>query len=562
MGLSTLLDRVRGRLERRADALTRTLGEAVPARVAAPPGPDAAALFPLRRAVARAPEDPAASLALARALAEAGLDEEAARTARSAAHLARRRGDADAELEACRLWARLEPGPAEPAIALAAALASAGAAAEAAAAYERVIEAHGERADLLIALGAVREEQARSEDAYRAYARAVELEPRNAGALIHAGIAARDVGRPDEGAALLERALRLSPDSSHAIFNLGLVRMDGGDTDAAAREFETVRRLRRGEPWTDDDLERRLATLRCDPRDEDWGVTRLKLEHDVEQLEHLRARGRIGAGWDAVIADYRRALRDPALGDDVHRLVALDPGRYPLLAATYKRPLHVPAIAVPDGPLLNDDLDWPAIEAGYLGSTPNLAVVDGLLSPAALAAVRTWCLEATVWNELKAGYLGASMHDGFASPLLLRIASALRERMPRVIGDRPLQTMWGFKYDTLAHGTGLHADEAAVNVNFWITPDEANLDPAGGGLAVHLREAPRDWGFRRFNADADGIRRLLQADGAAPVRVPHRANRAVMFDSDLFHETDAFRFAPGYENRRVNITMLFGARDR
>jgi len=42
--------------------------------------------------------------------------------------------------------------------------------------------------------------------------------------------------------------------------------------------------------------------------------------------------------------------------------------------------------------------------------------------------------------------------------------------------------------------------------------------------------------------------------------VPYRANRAVIFDSDLFHETDVIRFKPGYENRRINVTLLFGRR--
>ncbi len=42
--------------------------------------------------------------------------------------------------------------------------------------------------------------------------------------------------------------------------------------------------------------------------------------------------------------------------------------------------------------------------------------------------------------------------------------------------------------------------------------------------------------------------------------VPYRANRAVIFDSDLFHETDRIRFADGYQNRRINITMLYGRR--
>lgn len=560
MGLGTLLDRVRGRLERRADLLSRDLGGAVPARVAAPAADEA--LFALRRAVALSPEDPRTSLALAQGLERAGRTEEAVRTARSAAHLARRVGAAGLELDACRQWARLDPEGSEAAIALAAALATAGHAAEAAEAYERVIAAHGERVDLLIALGTLHDETARGDAAYHAYSRAVALEPDNAHALIYAGIAARDIGRADESEALLERALHVRPDSSHAIFNLGLVRMDRGGLDAAARDFEAARTLRRGEAWSDASLERLLAGQGRDPGDADRGCTRFKLVHDIEQLEWLRADGRLGAGWDRVIDEYRRAAADPALAGDPFRQVALDPRRYPLLAATYKRPLHLPELDVPAGPLLADTTDWAAVESAYLGATPNLATIDGLLSPAALAAVRTWCLGATVWNELKTGYLGASMHDGFAHPLLLRIAAEMRERMPRVIGDRPLKTMWGFKYDAAFEGIGVHADEAAVNVNFWITPDEANLDPETGGLRVHATKAPRDWGFRRFNASPDEVRGMLEAAGSVPTRVPHRANRAVMFDSDLFHETDTFRFAPGYANRQVNITMLFGSRDR
>jgi hypothetical protein len=34
----------------------------------------------------------------------------------------------------------------------------------------------------------------------------------------------------------------------------------------------------------------------------------------------------------------------------------------------------------------------------------------------------------------------------------------------------------------------------------------------------------------------------------------------VIFDSDLFHETDAIHFRDGYENRRINVTMLYGRR--
>jgi hypothetical protein len=39
--------------------------------------------------------------------------------------------------------------------------------------------------------------------------------------------------------------------------------------------------------------------------------------------------------------------------------------------------------------------------------------------------------------------------------------------------------------------TSAHADFAAVNVNFWITPDEANLDSKTGSMIVYDLEVPR-----------------------------------------------------------------------
>jgi hypothetical protein len=40
--------------------------------------------------------------------------------------------------------------------------------------------------------------------------------------------------------------------------------------------------------------------------------------------------------------------------------------------------------------------------------------------------------------------------------------------------------------------------------------------------------------------------------------VPHRANRAVIFKSALFHKTDDCRFRAGYLDRRINVSLLFG----
>jgi hypothetical protein len=73
-------------------------------------------------------------------------------------------------------------------------------------------------------------------------------------------------------------------------------------------------------------------------------------------------------------------------------------------------------------------------------------------------------------------------------------------------------------------------------------------------------KAPSDWEITKYNGDDDAVRAFLAEAGAKSMRVPYRANRAVIFDSDLFHETDVIEFEEGYLNRRINITLLYGRR--
>jgi hypothetical protein len=237
-----------------------------------------------------------------------------------------------------------------------------------------------------------------------------------------------------------------------------------------------------------------------------------------------------------------------------------DAGQHPLVARTYKRPVHIAAVPPPAESIINPELDFGAIQDKYLAAEPNVLAIDNLLTPQALAAVRQFCRESTIWNNIKPGYLGAYFFDGFCSELLLRLAWELRERMPRVISAHPLQMMWGYKCDATLPGLAVHADAAAVNVNFWITEDEANLDPEGGGLRVYEHNAPEDWDFRMYNKDSKKILQYLDSIGSVPMRYPYRANRALIFDSDLFHATDEPRFRGGYLNRRINVTLLYGNR--
>ena len=68
-------------------------------------------------------------------------------------------------------------------------------------------------------------------------------------------------------------------------------------------------------------------------------------------------------------------------------------------------------------------------------------------------------------------------------------------------------------------------------------------------------------GGRGGKAASHGIKgEQLAENDSGKMIVPYAENRVVMFNSDLFHETDVIDFKPGYENRRINITLLFGQR--
>ncbi|HEX4178486.1 MAG TPA: tetratricopeptide repeat protein [Rhizomicrobium sp.] len=194
-------------------------------------------------------------------------------------------------------------------------------------------------------------------------------------------------------------------------------------------------------------------------------------------------------------------------------------------------------------------------------SRPQIIVIDNLLSDEALAKLRCYCLGSTIWRETHPeGYLTAMPEHGLACSLIAQIDEDMREAYPGILGTHLLRYLWAFKYDSRLNGVGTHADPSLVTFNFWITPDEANLDPERGGLTVWDVAAPADWESQRYIGDTAGCQAYLARMGAKSVTIPYRANRAIVFSSALFHETDRMHFRDGYANRRINITMLYGRR--
>jgi hypothetical protein len=323
-----------------------------------------------------------------------------------------------------------------------------------------------------------------------------------------------------------------------AIFVLGLMALDRGERDAALQLLR--RSMRATTAGTKDFLI--------------WPVTEPHIRHEYEQLLLLQERGKLtphGAGALPVLKKYYDRSGDPAA------TFAPDGAEGEAL-----RNALAPFHHIPDKPVAGRVLaeqDYAALEMQYHAGSPAMVVIDNFLTPQALADLREFCEEASIFKTAYAkGYMGAFLSGGFSPPVLLAIAEELRRVMPEVVGPHPLMQAWVFKYDQRRQGINLHADFARINVNFWITADEACADRTTGGMVLYDAPAPKDWNFQDYNSDSDKMMAFVRLHDAQPIRVPYRENRCVLFDSSLFHVTDELHFKPGFTNRRVNVTLLYG----
>jgi tetratricopeptide (TPR) repeat protein len=323
-----------------------------------------------------------------------------------------------------------------------------------------------------------------------------------------------------------------------SLYALGVDALARGDIDAAAECFR---------------VSSCVAERNGDIREAlEWPLHETRVRHDVEQLDLLERRGKLDAGGRGAMDVLKRFRGAQSAQKTTSRALAV--GRDELATALCTSH-YVPEVPV-TAPVLGEN-DYATIEARYLES--GSVVVDDFLTAPALAAMRQFCEEATVWKfSYERGYVGARLAQGFSPRVLLCVADELKRRMPHVIGERPLTQAWGFKYDQRKQGINLHADFADVNVNFWITADEACEDPTSGGLVVYDLPVPRSWTFAEYNNNSPKLAAYLRERKAVPLRIGYRANRCVIFDSSLIHTTDEMRFRPGYENRRVNVTLLYG----
>ncbi|PKL79762.1 MAG: hypothetical protein CVV27_01300 [Candidatus Melainabacteria bacterium HGW-Melainabacteria-1] len=390
--------------------------------------------------------------------------------------------------------------------------------------------------------------------AQRHFRWALHLTPGNAEIYCNWGQLLRQSGDPDQALSLFERARILQPDDDMAYVQMAYLALSRDDWREASRLFDLAYRLRRGVAWND--LPDRLSELSpAPPRPRPIHTSLTKLQHDAQQLEFLLQGSYLPERFGRLLQAYQELLRQHS---EQGPALSLSSSQMAPIQLIYGRNVYISPVPAFPREVLNPQHHPKQIEADYLNSDPACVIVDDLLLPDACEALLHFCQKSTIWHDdsRPGGYLGAYLDDGFSCDLLYQIALELRDALPQVFKGLPLKHMWAYKYDSQREGIGIHADGAAINVNFWITPDQANLDPEHGGLLIYPVRAPADWSFAEYNQDTAKAEAMVK--GLDPIRVPYRQNRAVIFDSRLFHATDNFRFRDDYLMRRINITLLYG----
>jgi tetratricopeptide (TPR) repeat protein len=416
---------------------------------------------------------------------------------------------------------------------------------EAEAAYLAVLNVAPGHPATLHNLGVIAGARGQPQAAIDRFDAAIAAEPNYAAAHYNRAVACHALGRTEEAMFGFTRACAVDPGHYDAHRALGFLWLARGERDRALDHFARTYELRRGE----DRIGIAASSLSHARRD--------KLLHDAEQFQFLAPRYRYGQRFAILARAYEQAATE--IGPGVTELSAR---QLELLDDDYNTAIHISAAPACAEAAISERPDREAILQAFRTRNAGAVCFDDLLTASALNRLKKYLLESTVWHDFShiGGFVASYLEDGLASPLLLQIADELRSTFPEILGPHPLSQAWAFKgLDTNA-AIEAHADDGAVSVNFWVTPDAANLRPGGGGLAVCRVPPPADWLLTGYHADKSKVAAFLAQHAGDTLIVPYRENRAVLFESRLFHRSDAPHFAPGYENRRINVTLLFGRR--
>ena len=414
---------------------------------------------------------------------------------------------------------------------------------EAQAGYRAALGLSPGHASIMHNLGAIAAAQGNLHSAITCFDAAIAAEPHYAAAHVNRAASLQALGQPRQAIEAFTRASALDPACYDAHRALGFLWLAEGERGRALDHFARTYELRRGEDRNDVALRSLTA------------ATRGKLLHDAEQFRFLAGRRRDRQNFEALAKTYETVAREFP-----EEPTKLSSEQIAVLGNDYNSAITVFAAPELRGRAVSERREHATIMRLFQERQAGAVYFDELLTAPALVRLKQYLLESTIWHDFGHidGFVASYLEDGLACPLLLQVADEIRQTFPELLADRPLAQAWAFKGLQCGAAVDAHADDAAISLNFWLTPDEANLDAQRGGLAICCTPPPSEWQIKGYDADNAQIAEFMARHTDDTLYVPYRENRVVLFASRLFHRSDAPQFAQGYENHRINITMLFG----
>ena len=290
-----------------------------------------------------------------------------------------------------------------------------------------------------------------------------------------------------------------------------------------------------------------------------YEVSKNKLKHDIEQIGYLLKKKIVSKKFNNIVKKYKFIYSSLPKNSDHTDIFTLSKEFTYKLGPTFNNLIYYQPPDIIEKKIINDNKKVVTINSK---KKFKYMVIDDFLNKEVLDKLYSFCLTNSIWNEFdyKNGYIGSFIENGFNAPLLLQISEEIRLQYPEILKKFPLTKAWAFKCNNQMKGIKIHADFAAININFWITPDKANLNKKTGGLLIWDKEAPKNWDFKKYNNNHLAIKNFLKKKKSKMKRIKYKSNRVIIFNSNLFHASDNFNFKKNYENRRINITLLYGKR--
>lgn len=211
--------------------------------------------------------------------------------------------------------------------------------------------------------------------------------------------------------------------------------------------------------------------------------------------------------------------------------------------------------------MINPELDWQKIQADIQQGPFFASVVDDFLQPEILAQYCEFLEHAEGWQTLDWGEEWQALAHGYQHNLQPKLPNfkKLIAQLSHHLNLSMWQLVGHFAVKCLKNRGFLpHADNAALIVNLWVTPDKYNLLPGKSGMQFWDVQRPANMPYEMFT-NANYVTQYLKAHSSdVLLNVPYKQNRAIIFDGRTFHQSQPIKFIQSSRrSMRTSLTLAF-----